>query len=169
MGIGLAASCAGRSVFEAEVWAQFVALGIVARAGVPAAIYYDSQSAAQVALGATAGTSSVPLQAALASLACYVRCGRQSLAFQYTPSHSGNPGNELADGLAKRALAIDENADAFSCSLVADVLQNSYKWLWLRRASPAMPQWPCLDADGCTLPCEFVRMPQATGVSRPLL
>ena len=153
------ASCSGRSVFEAEVWAQLVALGIVARAGVPAAVFYDSQSAAQVALGATAGTSSVPLQASLASLACYVRCGRQALALQYTPSHRGNPGNELADGLAKQALTMDEHADVFSYSLAVDVLQNNYKWLWLRRASLAMPQWPCLDADGCTLPCEFVRAP----------
>ena len=153
------AACTGRCVFEAEVWAQLVALGIVARADVPAVIFYDSQSAAQVAHGATAGASSVPLQASLASLACYVRCGQHALALRYTPSHSGNPGNELADGLAKQALQIEEHADVFSRSLSADVLQNSYKWLWLKRVAPTMPQWPRLDDDGCTLPCGYARLP----------
>ena len=54
--------CAGVSVFEAELWAQFVAIGTVAHAALPAAIFYDSQSAALVAHGATAEASSNPLQ-----------------------------------------------------------------------------------------------------------
>ena len=150
-------ACSGTSAFEAELWAQLVALGIVARAGLPAVIFYDSQSAALVAHGATAGASSNPLQATVASLACYVRCSGQHIGFSYVPSHQGNPGNELADGLAKYFLALPESQDALSRSLVPDVLANNYKWLWLRKAAETMPQWPALDADGCSMPCHYVR------------
>ena len=150
-------ACSGTSVFEAELWAQLVALGTVARAALPAVIFYDSQSAALVAHGATACASSSPLQATVASLACYVRCSNLAIVFRYVPSHQGNPGNELADGLAKASLVWPESADTFSCSLVADVLANNYKWLWLRRAVALEPQWPQLDADGCSHPCNHVR------------
>ena len=150
-------ACSGASAFEAELWAQLVALGIAARAALPAVILYDSQSAALVAHGATTNASSDTLQATVASLACYVRCSNQAIGFRYIPSHQGNPGNELADGLAKFHLAWPESADAFSCSLVADVLANNYKWLWLCRATATMPQWPRLDADGCSQPCRHVQ------------
>lgn len=64
---------AGNSVYEAEIWAQIVALGIVSAADLPALILYDSQSAALTAIGATAGLSSCPLQSTLTSLTSYAR------------------------------------------------------------------------------------------------
>ena len=160
-------ACSGASAFEAELWAQLVALGIAARAALPAVILYDSQSAALVAHGATTNASSDPLQATVASLACYVRCNNQAIGFRYIPSHQGNPGNELADGLAKFHLAWPESADVFSCSLVADVLANNYKWLWLCRATATMPQWPRLDADGCSQPCRHVQPAAPQSCPRP--
>ena len=42
---------AGNSVYEAEIWAQIVALGIISAADLPALILYDSQSAALSAMG----------------------------------------------------------------------------------------------------------------------
>ncbi|CAE7750061.1 unnamed protein product [Symbiodinium microadriaticum] len=151
--------CSGSSVFEAELWAQLVALGTVAAANLPAVILYDSQSAAMVAHGATAGTAMCPLQSTIASIMGYIRCGVHSLQFRHIPAHKGNPGNELADGLAKYALALDANRDAFSAGLVPDVLGRHFQWLWLLRAQRYSTQWPLLNRDGCTVPCTTVQPP----------
>ncbi|CAE7265285.1 unnamed protein product, partial [Symbiodinium sp. KB8] len=100
---------AGNSVYEAEIWAQIVALGIVSAADLPALILYDSQSAALTAIGATAGLSSCPLQSTLTSLTSYAR---QS-------SHPPQFRHEYGD-------------DALSAGLAPDVQACNFKWLWLR-------------------------------------
>ena len=156
---GVPLECSGSSVFEAELWAQLVALGIVAAANLPAVILYDSQSAAMAAHGATTGTAMCPLQSTIASITGYIRCGVHPLQFRHIPAHQGNPGNELADGLAKHALALDVRCDAFSAGLVPDILARNFQWLWLLRVQRSSMQWPQLNSEGGTLPCANVQPP----------
>ncbi|CAE7716502.1 unnamed protein product, partial [Symbiodinium sp. CCMP2456] len=165
--------CSGVSVYEAELWAQLMALCTAAQADLPTAVLFDSQSAALVAHGATAELAAHPLQATVASVACYVRCGRHPLRYRHIPSHQGNPGNELADGLAKHFLGLDVAADRLSQQIKPDVLGCHFSWLWLRRVAGTQAQWPALDQHGCSLPCTTVSAPvpaacpQHTYVPRP--
>ena len=141
------------SVFPAEVFAQFVALGTIASCAVPGAIFYDSQSAALVSHAATALVAQDPLTAAAASLTAYIRVQRRQLAFVYTKSHVHHPGNELADGLAVAARKAPGTAAPLDFDVARDILERSYDWLWLRPAARSHSVWPSVDADGATVPC----------------
>ena len=145
------------SVFPAEVFAQFVALGTIASCEVPGAVFYDSQSAALVAHAATSQVAQDPLTAAAASLTAYIRVQCRQLAFVYTKAHEHHPGNELADSLAVAAHKVPSTAAAFDFDVARDILGRSYEWLWLRPAARNHPAWPSLNDDGATVPC--VRAP----------
>ncbi|CAE7784420.1 unnamed protein product [Symbiodinium sp. CCMP2456] len=151
--------CSGASAYEAELWAQLMALCTAARADLPTAILYDSQSAALVAHGATSELAAHPLQVAVASVACYVRCGSHPLRLHHVPAHRGNPGNEVADGVAKYFLGLRTSDDVLSQRVKPDVLGRNFSWLWLRRVQGAQAQWPALDLHGASSPCGAVRAP----------
>eukprot|EP00439_Symbiodinium_sp_Y106_P045787 s2698_g5.t2 len=142
-----------QSAFDAELFSQFVALGVAARAGLPAAIFYDCQAAATVATGNAKSSAATALSRAAVGLLMYSGVRGQWPALHHVRSHQGDPLNELVDGLAKQALRgqapIGELGDERICDYIC---QQAFEWLWIYEARAYSAIWPCFDPDGCSMP-----------------
>ena len=131
--------------------AQFVARCTAATVSCPAAIFYDSTSAAAVSEGRLPLRNIGPLQAAATSVSAYLRlCGRPVVS-AHVPSHEGNEGNELADSLAKAHLTLTMPSISDPVhELVDSILGFDLDWLWVR--APRTSALPGLDEHGDAYP-----------------
>ena len=137
------------SAFEPELYAQFVALGTTARMGVPAAILFDSTSAAATAQATAPTCADKPLCRAAASLYLYLTTRRLAPAMLHVRAHQGHGANELADGVAKRALrSVHGRAPHGDSSVDQYIIEQAFDNLWLHTAASASREWPVFDEDG---------------------
>ncbi|CAE7837407.1 unnamed protein product [Symbiodinium sp. CCMP2592] len=145
------------SAYDAELFAQLVAhLICLANPWSEAAIIFDAQAAAEVTQGTAASASFGALpRAALAARLCTIVQGREPV-LQHVHSHTGHPGNELADSLATCAARSDLNSTELNMHLRHLVADPALQWLWLVQA-PMGCGWPRLDEHGiicpASLPC----------------
>ena len=117
--------------------------------GVPFTICYDCDGAASVAQAQTAKCADSALRRAAVAVAAYTHAQGREPVFQHTKAHAGNPGNELADHLAKcvvrsahaRAAVSDEHFNDY-------VLEGALDWLWFFPAVERGHDLPPLK-DGC--------------------
>ena len=141
------------SAYDGELFGQFVAHGIVASAEVPAVIFFDSTSASLVATAHAATCAHTALSRAVASLhfLCHI-AGCQPVA-HYVKSHSGHPGNELADSVAKAVLKGRlEPASLNDEHVVSYIMQGDFDTLWIHRAHDRCGTWPQFDDHGDAMP-----------------
>ena len=139
------------SAFEGELFAQLVAYATIADSRLPAVVCYDAQAAASVAQLQTAKGVSSKLARAAGAVFAYVKAQGRLVQSMHTPSHKGCPGNELADSLARHALACPSNAADVHRSVHVDVESQAFDWVWLR--APGLPNvgYPDLDQHGDTI------------------
>ncbi|CAE7464515.1 unnamed protein product [Symbiodinium sp. CCMP2456] len=144
-----------RSSYEPELMAQLAAHCAAAQCQAPVAIYYDSTAAAQVAGGSQALGGNNAIADALVAAAAYLRTAHKSPLLQHTPSHQGNPANELADSLAQAFLtaAKPEVHDVFE-PLRDSILARDLAWLWVR--APRCGTVPPVDQWGDSFPARRV-------------
>ena len=154
------------SAYDGELFGQFVAHGIVASTEAPSVIFFDSTSASLVATAQASTCAHTALGRAVASLhfLCHVE-GCPPVA-QYVKSHSGHPGNELADSIAKAILKGRLAPAPLSDEhVVSYILQGDFDTLWIHRAHNQRGTWPQFDDHGEALP--IVPWPQHSNVDTP--
>ena len=154
------------SAYEGELYAQFVAMGTVAWAALPAAVFYDCHSAAQATQGDSRSCDSHLISNAAASL-CYfaaVRGYRPNM--HHMRAHAGHAGNELADFLAKQVFQGNgQRAEPPDDKLGNYVRERAFDWLWLHGAAAYSPAWPAFDPSGDSIAAVPAASPAAP--SRP--
>ena len=139
--------------FAGELFGQLVALCAGAQADVPFAICYDCESAACVAQGQTAKCADDVLRRAVVSVTAYLRAKGRTPGFHHTKAHTGNPGNELADHLAKSVLGYSSGAVVRPDNHFVDfILEGAFDWLWFFPAVAATSSLPPLRDDSTTAP-----------------
>ena len=137
------------SAYDGELFGQFVAHGIVASTEAPSVIFFDSTSASLVATAQASTCAHTALGRAVASLhfLCHVE-GCPPVA-QYVKSHSGHPGNELADSIAKAILKGRLAPAPLSDEhVVSYILQGDFDTVWIHRAHNQRGTWPQFDDHG---------------------
>ena len=94
----------GSSAFPAEIFALAVAQGIIFAANLAnAAIFFDATAAFDVSTCQAKAAQPTAITSAARSLTALNKSAGRMHFSMHTPSHSGNPGNELADSLTKLA------------------------------------------------------------------
>ena len=156
------------SAYEGELFGQFVAQGIVAGMEVPAVVFFDNTSASLVATAQTPTCAHTALSRAAASLhfLCHV-AGCPPIA-QHVKSHSGHPGNELVDSLAKAVLKgrmAPRPRPLSDAHVVSYILQGDFNAIWVHRAHNKGGVWPQFDDHGEAVP--VVPWPQQSHFERP--
>ena len=142
--------CTG-DAFGGELFAQLVALSTVACSGLPTVICYDCTSAAEVARGSTKTCCDDQLRAATASVAAFVAARGHSPAFLHVKGHSGHPGNELADHIAKTAIRSQSGRAPVGDGFFNDyVEEGAFNWLWFFAATDRHRSMPTMQDDSTT-------------------
>ena len=138
----------GLSPYPAEVCAMAVALATIYAAQVAeAALFFDATAAQGVVSCVYRMSTPTPLQASARSLYLLNLCAGCRLFFLHTPSHRGNPGNELADSLTHLAHEADPSA---ARELEDFLLHPEIGRLWIvHDSSYALP---ALGEDGVAAP-----------------
>ncbi|CAE7779683.1 unnamed protein product [Symbiodinium sp. CCMP2592] len=144
-----------QSAYDAELFAQLVAhLICLANPWPETVVVFDAQAAAEVTQGSAASASFGALpRAALAARLCTVVQGREPV-LQHVHSHTGHPGNELADSLATEAARLDFSSAELAMHLHNIIADPALQWLWLVQA-PEGGGWPTLDEQGTTCPVDL--------------
>ena len=122
-------SVAVHSAFETELSALVFALAWCVAQPIPAAIFYDSQSAGDVAGGSASVRDKTDLSSAAAALLHLLLMQRRAPAFCHVRAHKGQPLNEFCDGAAKAAARMQR------CTQIPDTLYQAQieevlPWLW---------------------------------------
>ena len=121
----------GSSPYPAEICAMACAFATIYAADVKqATLFYDATAAYGVATCAHSAAKPTCLQSAARSAYLLASAKGVQLFGMHTPSHLGNPGNELADSLTKLAYqqSLDADCEAF-------LLHAEIGWLWTLHAS----------------------------------
>lgn len=121
------------SIFQAEGYAILAALNwIVSTRPLPGQIYEiisDSKSALAASTPSASAKSSEPFSSIIKILSVY----NDNIKLYWTPSHSGNPGNEMADSLAK-SVAIRWSSQnpllPMTKTYAKEVIHNHISSLW---------------------------------------
>ena len=120
----------GSSAFPAEVFALAVAQGIIFAAGLPnAAIFYDASAAYDVSACSARASRPTDITSAARSLTALNRFAGRAYSAVHISSHSGNPGNELADSLTK----ISHRFPCWDQQMELEQLfsNRELSWLWV--------------------------------------
>ena len=154
------------SAFEAELLAQLVAhLVIAASSWQQSCIIFDATAAASIATSQAHAQHWGALPKAAAAAHLYLLTQGRTPGLQHTKSHSGHPGNELADSLATWAQLNGASHTELSAHLTSLVTEGVLDWLWLPEASHSNPVWPQLSSVGTSATCPLPRA--ATPTVRP--
>ena len=109
-------------------------------------IVSDCMSAIGIATGTQGGTSEDPLVARCRSAMHLLQALKypQDIVVRHTRSHVGDPGNEVADALAKR---VCRGGGAVDAAILPDIARTaargSFAWLWLLVEAIRRPEaWP---------------------------
>ena len=109
-------------------------------------IVSDCMSAIGIATGTQGGTSEDPLVARCRSAMHLLQALKypQDIVVRHTRSHVGDPGNEVADALAKR---VCRRGGAVDAAILPDIARTaargSFAWLWLLVEAIRRPEaWP---------------------------
>ena len=147
---------AAGDAFTGELYGQLAALSLIAHEQIPSVLCYDCDSAACVAQGRTATCAEDALRCAVVSTTAFLEVKGCAPRFLHTKAHTGNPGNEMADHLAKTALGDDAGNAQGGDHLFADyVLEGALDWLWAFPACETRGSMPVLADDSSTVPREM--------------
>ena len=147
---------AAGDAFTGELYGQLAALSLIAHEQVPSVLCYDCESAACVAQGRTATCAEDTLRRAVVSTTAFLEVKGCAPRFLHTKAHTGNPGNEMADHLAKTALGHDAGNAQGGDHLFDDyVLEGALDWLWAFPACETRGSMPVMADDSSTVPCEL--------------
>ena len=139
------------SAYEAELFAQLIAHAMTAaNAWARVCICFDAIAPADVVAGEAAGHQDSQLRNAAVAwrMCCLVRGAAPLL--QHVKSHTGSPGNELADSLATHYLHQPHCTVQPWQEVYHAVMAQEYDWLWLLGADKCSPMWPKITDAGLT-------------------
>ena len=138
------------SAFRAELFAQLMAhLFAAAQPCDSVTLAYDATSASSVAAGDCNVADDDALARRLVAAGMLVRSQGKAIRQVHVKSHTGQPGNELVDGLASFTAerGVDMRSPASEC--VRALLEESLlEWLWLLPQTHRSIQFPALAEDG---------------------
>ena len=139
------------SAYHAELYAQLVAHLIVAASPWKrSCIFYDATAAAQVTSCEAAAKEWEPLQQGAAAARLGLAISQREPTLVHVKSHTGHPGNELADSIATGAHSSGSQPAHLQEHLQQVVHEKVLDWIWLPQASTCSPVWPVLDDTGVT-------------------
>ncbi|CAE7501382.1 unnamed protein product [Symbiodinium sp. KB8] len=141
------------SAYQAELYAQLVAHLIVAASQWRrSCIFYDATAAAQVTACEAAAKEWEPLQQSAAAARLGLMVSQREPTLVHVKSHTGHPGNELADSIATGAHSCGPQPAHLQAHLQQLVSEKVLNWIWLPQASAYSPAWPTLADTGATVP-----------------
>ena len=141
------------SAFQAELFAQFIAALIGVGCDCECVhVLYDARSASGIAVGDCQDVSQLAIVEPLISAWTLVRSQGKCVLQEHVKSHSGCPGNELADSLASFAAETRCGLHAPPDSLIHDMLaEKVLDWMWMFAEGDANWQLPKVGVDGDAL------------------
>ena len=115
-------------------------------------IFYDATAAAQVTASEAAAQDWGPLQQTAAAARLGLLIEHREPALIHVKSHTGHPGNELADSIATWTQCNGPRPEHLQDHLQQAVDEKALDWIWLPQARASNAVWPILTDTGITVP-----------------